>query len=536
AGVSVRRTGGGTAVPQVRGSAPEEVLVLLDGIPLNDPLTGRADLARVSVADVASVTLLPGVQTARTGGRAMAGVIEVTTRSRVTPELSSDVGSYGAWGSRGGASIGALSVSAEVDHLADGYPATAPGGEPTERENAGGTVWSALVRGRGALDLTLRANGADRGLPGSMTNPSLTGSGSDRALLAAIRREGAVSWSITGQWVEARSADPDAPPRNTSYDVTTRSAGGSAALASRWPLALGGWSGEATVAADGRYDRFTGDGVAVGADFARAGARTGVELAAGPWTFSPVVRMDIWSRAGGGGITGRFDAGWHHAGTSASLGVGSGITPPVPFDLLFREGVGVALNSGLRPERVVWEATADLRQAGSWFGVPGTLSLSGFIGRVDDFVTWAAGANFVWSPQNVNIRRQGGELALELRPGERISLTGGVSVSVVNFAAAPWLPVAYRPRDSERAGLSWTPAGWRFDLGWRRLGRRPQYNNGYFNLPAIGLWDLGAERRLSRAFLLRIDGRDLTDRRPEYVAGLPLPGRTVALTLTYSVP
>ena len=67
-GVVVRRTGsGGPASPQLRGGGPDEVLVLVDGFAVNDPFTGRADLARLSSREVDRVTLLPGAQTVRAG-------------------------------------------------------------------------------------------------------------------------------------------------------------------------------------------------------------------------------------------------------------------------------------------------------------------------------------------------------------------------------------------------------------------------------------------------------------------------------------
>ena len=86
-GVVVRRTGStGPAAPQVRGGAPDEVLVLVDGFALNDPLTGRADLSTISSGEVKRVTLVPGAQTSRAGARAVAGVLLVETRRVPRPE------------------------------------------------------------------------------------------------------------------------------------------------------------------------------------------------------------------------------------------------------------------------------------------------------------------------------------------------------------------------------------------------------------------------------------------------------------------
>lgn len=531
-GVSVRRSGGASAVPQVRGSAPEEVLVLVDGVSVNDPLTGRADLSRIPVDQVERVVLLPGAQTARAGGRAVAGVIEVTTKPRGGAELSSSAGSYGAWSAHGAGGLNAVSVTADVAQLPDNYPARARDGTPSTRTNAGGTLWNACARFDGAIDGALRLSGSELGLPGNITNPSPTARGSDHTALLSLQRDGALSWSATGEWIDTRATDPHAPPRNSSYDVTTQSAGGGGGLMWRHPTPSGSWA----LGADGRYDRFWGDAVSPGADFAKAGLFANADLGRGAWLFSPALRLDRWTGGPTAAVSARMDGEWHRGATVLSLGVGSAVTPPVPFDLLFHEGVGVALNPDLRPERVVWEVSADLRQGLRLGAMAGTLSLHGYDGRVNDLVVWAAGVNFVWSPQNVNVVRRGGEVELELQPAATWSLAAGAALSFINFAGAPYYPVAYRPRDTEHARVAWSRAAWRFDLDWRRLGARPQFDNGDFNLPPIGLLDAGAERRVGQAFLLRLDVRDLTDRRPEYVAGLPLPGRTISVTLTYGLP
>ena len=74
-GLTMRPGPDGAAAPTLRGSAPDEVLVLLDGLPLNDPYTGRADLRRVPSATVEEVRLYPGAQGAAFGGRDRKSVV-----------------------------------------------------------------------------------------------------------------------------------------------------------------------------------------------------------------------------------------------------------------------------------------------------------------------------------------------------------------------------------------------------------------------------------------------------------------------------
>ena len=80
-GVVVRSTGPGSAqTASVRGSAPDAVLVLVDGVVLNDPVTGEADLSTVPAETIGSLVLLPGARSARYGPRAEAGGILIETR------------------------------------------------------------------------------------------------------------------------------------------------------------------------------------------------------------------------------------------------------------------------------------------------------------------------------------------------------------------------------------------------------------------------------------------------------------------------
>ena len=179
-GIVVRRAGNGPAAPQVRGGGPDEVLVLVDGFPVNDPFTGRADLSRIQSREVAGVTLLPGAQSVRAGNRAVAGVILVETRRDVAPEGTAWAGSHGAWGGRGGASLGALTASATAEALPErfGYhvPDVRGGGEATRR-NAGGAQYAAALTLTGPVEVVARGSLVDRGLPGTTTNPTASAHG-----------------------------------------------------------------------------------------------------------------------------------------------------------------------------------------------------------------------------------------------------------------------------------------------------------------------------------------------------------------------
>ena len=541
-GVVVRRTGsGGPAAPQLRGGGPDEVLVLVDGFALNDPLTGRADLSRIPSRDVERVTLLPGAQTVRAGSRAVAGVIAVETRRPLRPEGSSWIASHGARGLRLGASLGALGVTASTERYASGFPYTVPevrGGGEAERGNAGGRQSAAFVRLEGPLEFTVRATESDRGLPGTTTNPTPHARAEDRSALLGLRHEGRLRSSASLQWIEARAADP-APVAGLAYDSYTHGIGGTVDVGLRERVAVRGWSGEAGLAAEGRGDRFAGDGVRDGASFTHAALRLDAALHRGTaalLTVAPAVRLDVWTGHTTPVASARLDLGLQRGGTALTLAAGSAVTPPVLADLFFREGVGVRLNPDLRPERVRWEVEAGVRRDLGSGGALGSLSVRGFLGRVGDMVIWAPDFRFIWSPRNFDVLRRGGEASLAFRPLPGVRLDATATYAAVTYDHSGGAQVQYRPRVTYAAGGAWSRGPWGADLRWQRIGARFPNSAGTNPRPAISLLDVGLERRLAEALALRAEIRDLTDTRAEFIAGYPTPGRMLFATLTFQAP
>ena len=73
----------------------------------------------------------------------------------------------------------------------------------------------------------------------------------------------------------------------------------------------------------------------------------------------------------------------------------------------------------------------------------------------------------------------------------------------------------------------WSPGRWTADLRWHHIGQRYPNSAGTNPRPAFSLADAGLERRLGETFVIRADVHDLTDRRAEFLAGYPTPGRSL---------
>lgn len=148
-GLSVVRSGafGGVAQVRMRGASPGKTLVLIDGVPVNDPgeVNGAFDFSGLELADIKRIEVLSGPQSSLWGSDAIGGVIAFTTRDldgvaadleagafgtvrgRLAAGVSTEQYGLGAWISR--FDTDGLSAADEADGNpeADGFASTTVG-------------------------------------------------------------------------------------------------------------------------------------------------------------------------------------------------------------------------------------------------------------------------------------------------------------------------------------------------------------------------------------------------------------------------
>ncbi len=101
AGVRVTRLGGPAAFStlSIRGSTADQVMVVLDGVPLNTAGGGPFDLSRLPLGQLGRIEIYRGASPLTLGSSAIGGVLSINTRATRERELSVSAGG-GSFGAR----------------------------------------------------------------------------------------------------------------------------------------------------------------------------------------------------------------------------------------------------------------------------------------------------------------------------------------------------------------------------------------------------------------------------------------------------
>lgn len=157
-GVTVNQnsTFGGVASVRIRGAATAQTLVIIDGVPVNDPSqsSGGFDFARLDTENIERIEILKGPQSTLWGSDAIGGVVSIITKD---PEPGFGGSAFAEIGSfdtvRGGAAIGNASETGDFRLAVSGI---STGGISKADENNGNTeddAYDALtVSGKGGLN------------------------------------------------------------------------------------------------------------------------------------------------------------------------------------------------------------------------------------------------------------------------------------------------------------------------------------------------------------------------------------------------
>lgn len=561
----VQRGPGGPQELQMRGGGSDQVLVLLDGVSLNDPVTGSADLSRIGTGQIERVQVLPGARSAELGAGALTGAILVETRAEEsTSELSGRTGSLGQWGGDGtvartGQRGWGLSAMGGIQGMDGSFAFTREpslGGGRQLRRNADLLQRDLQLTARmpvgeqGEWSVRLRGDLQERGIPGKSFAPSDSARQSQGALMGSSRwlrtsadGDGRADLRVHHEETRLHLRDP-APPAGRPFDDRTRYRETGVNLRmdqgglGRTRLEVGGDLGLT------RREIF-GEGLQEGVPRALdlgAGLRGGGVLSRGP--VSPRItgafrlhRDGLQSRwLPAHDLTVQLGSG----GIQAHVTHRSSFAPPSTSDLFFREGVGVEPNPSLRAERIRGEWEVGLSSRITLPEVELHLSGQVFQGDIQDMIVWAPDFRFVWSPRNTDVERSGVEVQGELEvPSMGLALSGHLSSVRATYgpgAGQPGAQIIYRPRNSGGLSLAWRHQGWQFGVSSQYLGERhpvPAAANVLDGFWTVDLTAGGPVRLGDWIAEPRLRIRRLNGQTAPFIHAIPEPGRTMSFQLTF---
>lgn len=533
---ALRSARGETGV-SLRGARREQVVVTLDGLPLNDPASGVADIADLPLVSLQAVTVAPGADPVGAGSGASGGVLALTSAAQRA--LAATVGAFGqqavegAWVQRyAGWRLNATAAwrTARNDF---GFVNDA-GAAPQQETRVNNDERRAVVGGgavSGRAQWSVLASFSERGMvgPANVRAYDADRSRANRLVLRGQQVAGPTLLTTGVRWFALNYRDPTRPA------LDSRAQAVAADVEWRGPWRGGVWR--------------TG----VGGDALRASANVTQQRARGfaayGWQRQTDrldadlgVRVDAIERAGAqptasAGVSWRL-VGARDAARFSLLARGAqAVRVPTLYDLYFSSPQRLFVRA-LSPERVTIDASTGARVDLPGDGWRAEAELTLVARDTRDAIIWFPG-NFGWSPENVG-REQ-------LRGAEARAAMSSASLSFSMWTT--WyestlstnglqIPAPYVPRVSGGAQAQWRHRLATVSSNARLQGARPFSagpRNADFELPAVTLLDVALAQdydwsTLSALITVGLD--NVTNTRWQSVRGFPMPGRAWSLALT----
>lgn len=518
----------------LRGARPEGVLVLLDGVPLNDPVTGVADLSLVPVESLERVEVVPGAGGVLYGPGAVGGVVNLRRRASGPGGFTTaGLGSHAWWTAGAGVALevpgGTLGARVRTSGVENDYAYTFrvhPDRPTLTRRNADATDHSlgiGWVSAGRAVEVSGDLTDTERGIPGPMGTTVF-----DQARLEVRRgdlglRAALGGWTLTLRGAGFRHRYHDARNPTSDGSVQTWTLDGTALRG----LRLGPLRGTWLIAARGDW----AEGSTLTGSPSRGVGAAGVSLEnPASWgVLSLGLRADAL-HPGGLHLSPHLAVLARGPRLEAHGRVSQGVRAPTFADLYFASPIPALRPPDLEAERVL----VDLEGGVRWHPADVLdLTATAYYRDLRDAIVWAPTSFVGWRPQNVRrVVARGVEAALALEPGPwslgaRYEWADPRLDLPLNRSRLPYIPEHQLTVHASVTG----PASARMTL--RHLGRRTAGLSGAIRMPPVTLVDAGASvpvrsgaARATVAFdLLNVFGTEY-----ELVPLYPMPGREIRVT------
>ncbi|HET6266097.1 MAG TPA: TonB-dependent receptor [Acidobacteriota bacterium] len=219
-GVEVLQAGspGRPAAVFIRGAAPDQTIVLIDGVQINEALV-FTDLSALNTADLERIEIYRGPQSARFGSQAMGGAIAITTRSagplvRARAEYGSDHTRRLEAGSGVGSEINNISAD-YARYLSDGESFN----DDLDNETFGAGGHLQIIPGTG-VGFVFRDWKSEGGIPQA---PTLRTNLDSKLFLIPVKQQILSNWTLDAGYSEVRQTlTPSQSQSGLSLDLHSR--------------------------------------------------------------------------------------------------------------------------------------------------------------------------------------------------------------------------------------------------------------------------------------------------------------------------
>lgn len=563
-GIYVKRYGnsGQQQTISIRGGEANQVLILIDGQRLANPQSGQASLNNIMLNNIERIEVLKGGASALFGSNAIAGVINIVTKSgseSKKPEVSLQQ-AVAAFGTRQlslkvGQKITRFSYNVAVDWLKSvgdyEFVNVSRVSRPTQtRLNADFRSYTAAARFKWTLSkkskIEMRTQLYDfsTGAPGEISNPTPTARSTDRRYLTNV--------SFTGNLTEKSLASLSA-----NYDIfnNTFTDPERAFLNGANKNTSFGFNGRQSVQISPQHL------ITYGAEYQRDEV-FGASIAGRPnrWSYSlfargksnflnksiglyPAIRMDKFS-----GLATEVspklsivlnDVLTH--GLKFVADFGKSFRVPSFNSLFFISNVQVRSNPRLQPERAD-EFDFGLHYA-SKKSITGQFRVSGvfFHRKVNGSILWLPDFRFIWSPRNISrVVSRGMEFSLDWRTvNDKLKLNFNYTFNDSRFdLPGNQQPTPYRPRHVLNSELTWQIANFNVRFAQSRVSERFPNVAGTNAVPAYSLLDFTLSRNFKIAglkFSPKFSLNNLLSKNYSVVSNFPMPGRAFRFSLTTTI-
>ena len=534
------RTARGETGLSLRGARREQVAITLDGMPLNDPATGIADISDIPLAGLQSVTVALGADPVGTGAGATGGVLALTSSAQRLASIR--LGSFGqqtvegAWHASSAGALWTASAAwrtATNDFAFVNDAGVAPQREARINNDEQRATMSLGVIGSRA-QLSVLGSTSERGMvgPANVRTYDADRSHTNRLLVRAQTSVRGTTLSSGVRRMQLRYVDPTRPALDSravawAADAEWRGAVHDVA----WRLGVGA-------------DHLTATG---GITQRRRRGFVGVQRAWRArnderWSVDVGARTDLIEGHGllptaSIGAERRLSDVGGRAQLVAFARAAQAVRVPTLYDLYFSSPQRLFARA-LSPERVNLDVSSGLRMVAGSMRHRASIEGAVVARNTRDAIVWFPG-NFGWSPANVGVERlRGVESRAEIVAGMASLSVWMTAYDAMLSTGGLHIPTPYVPRLAGGAQLQLHTHAQHATVAWRGMGARPYTagpRNPDFELAALSLVDITVAQQL-RALpywpwprldaLVAFSLENAADASWQSVRGFPSPGRS----------